>query len=65
MEEMKYSLKELRARKQWTQRETAKMLGISEQTYNAWEKDVSHVAISKVSALADLFGVKIGQIFFE
>lgn len=62
---MKYSLKELRARKQWTQRETAKMLGISEQTYNAWEKDVSHVAISKVSALADLFGVKIGQIFFE
>ncbi len=65
MEEMRYSLKELRARKQWTQQETAKKLGISVQTYNAWEKDVSHVAISKVSALANLFGVKIGQIFFE
>ncbi len=64
MDEMRYSLKELRARKQWTQRETAKKLGISEQTYNAWEKDISHVAISKVNALADLFGVKIGQIFF-
>lgn len=47
------------------QRETAKKLGISEQTYNAWEKDISHVAISKVNALAKLFNVKIGQIFFE
>lgn len=62
---MRYTLKELRARKRWTQRETARKLGVSEQTYNAWEKDVSGVAISKVSALANLFGVKIGQIFFE
>lgn len=65
MDEMKYTLRELRARKNWTQKETAKKLGISEQTYNAWEKDVSGVAVSKVNALADLFGVKIGQIFFE
>lgn len=65
LEEMRYSLKELRARKQWTQQETAKKLGISTQTYNAWEKDISHVAISKVNVLANLFGVKIGQIFFE
>ena len=65
MEEMRYSVKELRARKQWTQRETARKLGVSEQTYNAWEKDISHVAISKVSALANLFGVKIGQIFLN
>lgn len=65
MEEMKYSLKELRARKNWTQRETARKLGISEQTYNAWEKDISGVSISKVMAVASLFGVRIGQIFFE
>lgn len=65
MEEMKYTLRELRARKRWTQRETANKLGVSVQTYNTWEKDVSHVAISKVNAMAKLFGVKIGQIFFE
>ena len=65
MDEMRYSLRELRARKQWTQRETARRLGISEQTYNSWEKDISHVAIGKVNALAKLFDVKIGQIFFE
>lgn len=63
--ETRYTLRELRARKGWTQRETARKLGISEQTYNAWEKDVSGVAVSKVNALAGLFGVKIGEIFFE
>lgn len=65
MEETRYTLRELRARKGWTQRETARKLGVSEQTYNAWEKDVSGVAVSKVNALARLFGVKIGEIFFE
>ena len=54
---MQYSLKELRARKNWTQREAAAKLGISVQTYNAWEKDISHVAVGKVIAVADLYGV--------
>ena len=65
MNEMKYTLKELRARKNWTQKQTSVQLGVSEQTYNAWEKDVSGVAVSKVQALATLFGVKIGDIFFK
>lgn len=65
LDDMQYSLRELRARKSWTQRETAIKLGVSVQTYNAWEKDISNVAISKVSAVANLFGVKIGQIFFD
>lgn len=63
MNEMKYSLKELRARKNMTQDQVAKELGISPQTYNAWEKDISNVAVSKVQAVADYFGVQIGQIF--
>lgn len=65
MPEQKYSLKELRAKKDWTQQETAERLGISPQTYNAWEKDISNVAVCKVQAVADLFGVKLGQIFFK
>lgn len=59
-----FTLKELRARKNWTQKQTAHRLGISEQTYCAWEKNISNVAISKVMALADLFGVTINQIKF-
>ncbi len=58
-----YTLKELRARKNMTQVEVAKKIGVSTQTYNAWERDISNVAIGKVQALADFFGVTIGQIF--
>ncbi len=57
-----YSLRELRARKGWTQQETAERLGISTQTYNAWEKDISRVAVSKVVTVASLFGVNLGDI---
>lgn len=62
--EQTYTVKELRARKNWTQAEAAERLGISVQTYNAWEKDISNVAVSKVQAVADLYGVRLGQIFF-
>lgn len=59
-----YSLRELRARKNKTQRQVAADLGISTTTYCAWEKDISQVAVSKVQAVADYFGVAIGQISF-
>lgn len=64
MDPGKYSLKELRARKNKTQREVAADLGISTTTYCAWENDISNVGISKVQAVADYFGVAIGQISF-
>lgn len=60
---MKYTLKELRARKNWTQKETAERLGVSVQTYNAWEQDISKVAVSKVMTVASLFDVDLGDIF--
>lgn len=63
MDEIVYTLKELRARKNKTQAEVAAELGISTTTYNAWERDISGVAIGKVKCLADYYGVKIGQIF--
>ena len=59
---MKYTLKELRARKDKTQEEVAKDLGISPQTYNAWEKDISNVGVSKVYAVAEYYGVTIDEI---
>lgn len=65
MEETKikqYSLKELRARKNETQEQTAKALGISVQTYNAWEKSIANIAVSKVNALAKHFGVRLDEI---
>lgn len=62
---MRFSLKELRARKNKTQREVAEDLGISYQTYNAWEQDLSNVGISKVYALAEYHSVTIDEIKWE
>lgn len=65
VKELQFTLKELRARKNYTQKKVATDLGISIQTYNAWEKDVSNVAVSKVQILANYYDVKLGQIFFK
>lgn len=61
---MQYTLKELRARKNWTQQEVAERLGISTQTYNSWESDFGKVKIRAASSVANLYGVKIDQILF-
>ena len=60
---MKFTLRELRARKNKTQREVARDLGIAVGTYNAWEQDISNVAVSKVYALAEYYGVRIDEIY--
>lgn len=61
---MKYTLKELRARKDVTQQEAAIDLGVSTTTYNAWEQNISNVAVSKVQAVAEYYGVTLDEIFF-
>jgi transcriptional regulator with XRE-family HTH domain len=60
-----FSLKELRARKNKTQKQVASDLGVSVTTYCAWENDISNVAVSKVQAVANYYGVAIGQISFS
>lgn len=60
---MQYTVKELRARKKWTQAETAVKLGVSRQTYNAWENGMDNLTVTKIKALADLFGVEFSEIF--
>lgn len=65
MENVQYTLKELRARKNETQKQTAIAVGVSTQTYNSWERNISKVSVSKVNALAKHFGVKITDIFLD
>lgn len=64
MQPTTFSLRELRARKKRTQKQVANDLGISVATYCAWENDISNVAVSKVQAVAEYYGVAIGQISF-
>lgn len=64
-EELQFTLKELRARKNETQAQVADNIGVSVQTYNSWEKSISNVAVSKVNALAKYFNVRLTQIFLN
>ena len=60
----KHSIYELRKTKRLTQRQVASDLGVSVSTYRKWEKDLSGVAVSKAEAIANYYGVRLGQILF-
>lgn len=60
-----YSLRELRARKKLTQSQMAKAIGVSTTTYNAWEKDLTNVAVGKVAKLAKYHGVRLDDIILR
>jgi len=62
---MQFSLKELRARKNVTQEKAAEALGVSKQTYNAWEHDLSNVKVSRAVQIADYFGVTLGELLLR
>lgn len=62
---MQYTLKELRARKGLSQSDTARKLGVSVQTYGAWENDFGIVKARNAVKVAEFFGVKVDDIFFN
>lgn len=57
-----YSIKELRARKNVTQKQAAEALGVSLPTYNRWENSVNSMKISQLKNLAAFYGVPIREI---
>lgn len=63
-ENMKFSIKELRVRKDKTQAEAAKDLGITTTTYNAWENNFGIVKISNARKVAKYYGVTLNDILF-
>lgn len=60
---MQYTIRELRARYHLRQRDVAKLVGVSEQTIRAWERRPWIIKVQKLQELADLFKVKIDDIF--
>lgn len=61
---MQFTFKELRARKDLTQRELAKILGVSVATYNSWEKNPEKMPIKKCIMLAEYHSVSLNDILF-
>lgn len=62
---MKKSLKELRARENKTQIEMAGLLGVSVQTYNAWENNFQKLSIEKAKKVASLLNASLDEIYIE
>ena len=60
---MQYSLKELRARNNLTQEKMAKLLGISRQSYIKIEKNPQNVTCDRMTVIAKILGVSLGDIF--
>lgn len=62
---LKYTLKEIRARRNLTQQNMADKLGVSRQRYIIIEKYPSRVSCHKMEVIADILGVDIGDIFLQ
>lgn len=60
--ERQYSLKELRARKEVTQKQVAEVIGVTRATYNSWEQDPGNIVIAKIYELADYLDVNVEEI---
>jgi len=62
---MKNRLRVLRATKEWTQEELANKLGVSRQTVVAIEGDKYRPSLDLAFKIADVFKVKIEEVFIN
>lgn len=53
---------ELRSEKNLSQRELAKIMNVSQGTYNNWENSNTQPSIEQLIALADFFGVSVDYL---
>jgi transcriptional regulator with XRE-family HTH domain len=56
------NLKALRKGKEWTQEETAELIGVSPQSVSKWERGDTYPDITLLPALANLYGVSVDTI---
>jgi repressor LexA len=59
------TLKKLRKEHQFTQKDIAKMLDITQGTYALWEKKTSNPALEMITKLADIYKTPIDLILNE
>lgn len=58
----KFSIKELRARKNISQEEAGRQLGVTLVTYGKWEKDPRNLKVSQAMELAKFYGVTLDNL---
>lgn len=60
----KMTLKMLRARDNLTQKEVAKLIGVTQKTWGSWEKGATSPTVEKVLEIEKLFNVSYDDIIF-
>lgn len=60
----KYTLKSLRANKNWTQKECGKRVGVTPQTWRNWENKKSFPNVPQIKNIEEIFGVEYKDINF-
>ena len=62
MNNISKTLKQLCVDHGYSQRDIASKLGVSYQTYNAWENNPDSLTMKKIDAIASVFGVDANSI---
>ena len=57
------SLSELRAKKNITQEQMGKMLGVGTSTYNQYENSQRNIPMNVAEKISEILGVKIEDVF--
>jgi transcriptional regulator with XRE-family HTH domain len=57
------NLKKLRSKTKYSQQDIADMLNVDRLTYINWENETTEVKSGYIRKLADIFGVKIEELF--
>lgn len=62
---MAMTLKALRVNKGLTQKEAAKIIGVTEDTICNWERGVTYPNVPQIKRLEDAYGVPYSDIIFS
>ena len=61
---MKYTLKMLRASKNWSQLTASKAIGVSVDTWGNWERKRSYPDVPHIKKIQEVFGATYDDIIF-
>ena len=59
-----YTLKALRANKNWTQAEAARRVGVTVDTWSNWERKRTFPDVPQIIKIEQVFGVQYSDIIF-
>ena len=57
------AITELRRQKNWTQIELSERLGIAQQTLSGWETGEVDLPVSRLTTIAEVFGITVAELF--